>query len=92
MGELTQDVGDSGFRAGASPPELERGRLVSLPLEAARRVLNQTSSSSFLWQRLPHPRSQPGYLKLLFRPSPPALPPSLALCFRAQLLSLPNSY
>lgn len=55
MSDLTQDVGDSGFRGGASPPELGRGRLVSLPLEAARRVLNQPSSSSFLWQRVPHP-------------------------------------
>ena len=33
MGELTQDVGDSDFRGGASPPKLGRGRLVSFPLE-----------------------------------------------------------
>ena len=33
MGELTQDVGDSEFRGGASPPKLGRGRLVSFPLE-----------------------------------------------------------
>ena len=33
MAELTQDVGDSDFRGGISPPELGRGRLVSFPLE-----------------------------------------------------------
>ena len=68
----SQDVDESDFRGGASPPDLGEGQLVWLPLEAANGSLNQTCSSSFLWQPFPH-RS---YLKLL----PPQAQSSLHSC------------